>query len=203
MRPLIIAALSSLLLSCWEHDENNYLGTPKGYKVEFHNIGSLPDWYSQEEVLTFLDNAIEDAAVYLWKYGVSQSTVEQYARSYKYVAYDMPRFAITASETGWASGAWSQQYRTIQLAFWARAKADIVPSWAPPWTVYSWPTRPSPAFDYGTTPHYPATAHEIGHAIFGAAFEHGWTPPIVNYASSGAGVYSVTSVPSGYCVIGP
>ena len=108
--------------------------------------------------------------------------------------FDAVRFKAGASPTGWASGAWLPRERVIMLAFWSRAKGNVVPPDAPPWTVYTWgDLRPDPKYDWGyEPPPGPAEGHELGHAWatrkfglqLGAAFEHSWWPPIVNPPSA-------------------
>lgn len=175
------AVLLSFLLipACGSEEKYHYSRTPNGMLLSWQNIGSVPDWYSVDEVGLRLEGAVDDAVAYLARYGASEDLVRSVAASHKYIGFDMPRFAISASGTGYASGAYFFGHNTIMLAFWSRAKGNVVPSTAPPWTVYSWPTRPDPAYDWGyEPPAFSALAHEIGHGIWGPNFEHGWTPPL-------------------------
>lgn len=175
----ILAAL--LLPACHVEEKYSYRQTPCGYYLSFQNVGSLPDWYTQEELGILFDQAVDAAVLYLDRYGASEELVRNVARAHQYVVFDMPRFATSASNTGWASGMYSGPSNPIVLAFWSRAAGNDVPVDAPPWTVYSWPTRPDPAWDWGVTPHLPALAHEWGHAIWGGDFEHvAGFPTIVN-----------------------
>lgn len=161
-------------------EQFHYTATPARHALAWQNIESVPGWYSAEQIGAQLDGAVDAAVVYLGRYGVEEARTRAVAHAHRYVGFDMPRFKAGASPTGWASGAYYEGGRQIVLAFWSRARGDVVPAEAPQWTVYSWPTRPSPKYDWGTTPHFPALGHEIGHAIYGPTFEHTWVPPVVN-----------------------
>lgn len=183
MRRVAVGALLALLLAgCFARDEKyDYRVTAAGYQLAWENVGAVPARYTLEAIGARFDVAVEHAVAHLAKYGVPAEQVRSQARAYKHIGYDAARFAISASPTGWAAGAWSGDYRIIQLAFWARAKGNVVPADAPPWTVYTWGAlRPDPKYDWGyEPPPFPALGHELGHAIYGPQFEHGWTPPVV------------------------
>lgn len=183
----IEAIVLGLLLGCGNEDPYTYTPTPKGYALSWQNVGAVPDWYSLSGIGSLFDGSVEDAVLYLGKYGAAPELVRSVTAQHRNVGFDAARFAIRASGTGWASGAYIAQKRQILLAFWTRVKGDVVPADAPAWTVYSWPTRPSPAYDWGEIPKaFPALGHEIGHALYGPAFEHGWTPPVVAGAALAA-----------------
>lgn len=193
-RILAVLTLALLLPACG-NEKYDYLRTPAGYSLAWENVGAVDALYSLNDILDSFDMAVERAKTHLAKYGVAPQTVESYAKSCKHIGIDGARFKIDASPTGYASGAYYVGHQRIVLAFWTRASGNVVPPDAPAWTVYSWPQRPDPAYDWGVEPpSFPALGHEIGHAIFGGAFEHGWTPPVV------AG-FSVLAVPNweGHC----
>jgi hypothetical protein len=177
------AAAVPLLGSCSRSEKYDYKTTPAGYRLAWENVGAVPDWYSLGEIHTTFDGAVEAACTYLAKYGALPELVRAVAHGHKHVGFDAARFATSDSPTGWASGIWT--YGHIGLAFWSRAKGDTVPDTAPPWTVYEWGSiRPAPKYDWGfEPPAFPALGHELGHAIWGPAFEHGWAPPIVSGAA--------------------
>lgn len=183
---LVLIPLYALLLPGCGEEKYHYDATPAGHLLSWQNVGSVPDWYALEDVGSQLDAAVDVAVVHLWRYGASEEYVRLVARSHRYIGIDMPYFATDASQTGRASGMYSGPSNPIMLAFWSRARGNDIPPEAPQWTVYSWPQRPDPAWDWGTTPHFPALGHEIGHAIWGGSFEHNWTPPIVNGLSLAA-----------------
>lgn len=183
MRKTLVLAVALLLPACRE-EKYHYSPTPNGLMLSWQNVGAVPGWYPLSEVGLKLEGAVEDAVVYLAKYAAPPELVRAMGRNHKYIGWDAARFAISASETGYASGAWFPGSKTIMLAFWSRTKGNVVPADAPPWTVYSWPSRPDPAYDWGyEPPAFPAMGHELGHGIWGAQFEHGWTPPVVGGAS--------------------
>lgn len=168
------------LVGCTHEDKYHYHPTTNGHLLSWQNDGAVPEWFSMNEVDSRLDLAVDRAVAHLAIYGTPEALVRATARGYKYVGFDAARFKADASPTGWASGMYSGPSHPIALAFWSRAKGNDVPPDAPPWTAYQWPQRPDPAWDWGVEPPaFPALGHEIGHAIWGAAFEHGWTPPVV------------------------
>lgn len=168
-----------LILSGCNDSKYHFSSTPKGYQLSWQNVGAIPALFTGAEIGAIFDSAVEvDAVAHLGKYGISPEMVKAIARGCEVVGFDAARFKASSSPTGWASGA--QIGTRICVAFWSRARGDVVPPDAPSWTVYSWPERPSPAFDWGVPPYFPALGHEIGHAIYGARFEHGWTPPLVS-----------------------
>ncbi len=188
MKMVGVLVLAALLPSCGP-EKYDFRQTPGGNSLAWENVGAVPDWYSLNDIHLAFDAAVEDAVAYLARYGAAPEFVRSVARGHQHVGFDAARFQIAASPTGWASGAYFQGSPRIALAFWSRARGNVVPADAPPWTVYSWPQRPDPAFDWGVEPPvFPALGHEIGHAIWGPQFEHSWTPPAV------AG-YAVSQVP--------
>lgn len=185
MRRSILVCLGMTLLPACGAEKYDYFSTPAGYRLAWENVGAVPGWYSLVEIGMKFDGAVEEAVAYLDRYGVEAEVVRAVARSHRHIGFDAARFAIDASHTGWASGAYYTGSSRVALAFWSRAKGDVVPDDAPAWTVYSWPERPSPAYDWGFgPPFFPALGHEYCHAFFGPMAEHvpGY-PPVVRGVS--------------------
>ncbi len=180
-RGLLLVLCALLLPSCLSRESEDYIPTADGYRLSWNNVGAVPALYTRDGIGDRFDEAVGNAVTHLAKYGLSEKAVREMAALHRYIGYDAARFQIDASPTGWASGAYYSQSRGIVLAFWGRASGDVVPADAPAWTVYSWPTRPSPAFDWGyEPPPFPALGHELCHAFFGPQAEHipGY-PPVV------------------------
>lgn len=187
-RQFVLGVPAAALAACARPDRYHFHSTPAGHTLAWENHGAVPGWYGAAEIDQLLDGAVEGAVAYLAKYGAHPELVRDLARAHRIIGIDLARFAIPASPTGWASGVYYDGSRRIGVAFWSRASGDVVPADAPAWTAYQWPTRSVPAWDWGVVPRaFPALGHELGHAIYGPLFEHGWTPPVV-------GGYSVGSV---------
>ena len=172
MKPLLALLIPSCLLYGCDDDSftDTSVVTDAGYKVRFQDRGSL----ALHDVYTLFDQAVEDAAVELWKYGITHERVVNVCRhNYIFIGYDAFLFKTPYSGTGYATGQIGPYF--IHLAFYTRQRnAD-----GPAWTHFTWPG--STEVQSGVIPKaFPALAHELGHHFFGADFEHGWTPPIVN-----------------------
>lgn len=190
MSRLALVPILGLLLPACGAEQDSLFRTPAGHELAWENSGAVPSLYSREDLGRLFDAMVEDAAVYLARYGADEDLVRNLARSHRWKGFDAVRFSIGASPTGWATGVYDSRARAIGLAFWMRASGDVVPASAPWWTVYTWGAlRPSPKYDWGIVPtQWPAGPHELGHAWahvvygpqLGGAFEHGWTPPFVS-----------------------
>lgn len=171
MRTLIALLIPSALLYGCTDDAFTDTGvvTPAGYKLRFQDRGSM----ALHDVYALFDAAVEDAAVELWRYGVSYERVVAAVKAYTIVGADAFLFRSAWSGTGYATGQIGNG--KIILAFYTRQRnAD-----GPVWTHFTWPG--STEVQSGITPKaFGALHHELGHHFFGADFEHGWVPPVVN-----------------------
>ncbi len=164
-----------LLAGCREERERDFVLTPQGYSVEFAGYGGEPV-APIEEIYAEFDKAVVKAAGELYRYGVDQTTTESIAHGTGFVLIDAIRFQVPDGR--WATGA--NFGKEIWVAMHRRISGTEFHANALPWTCF---IHSSGEYRYGIyTPGdcFPALGHEIGHTIFGPAFEHTYFPPVVN-----------------------
>lgn len=174
VRWLTVLVASLVLPACgsgggW--DFGPAMETPGGRVMHFTDRGSLALY----DVPELYDGAAEDAAVYLWKYGLEPDQVAAALSTYRVAVEDHFLFPTNSSGTGYAAGAISVETRTLIVALYTRQRNAT----GPEWTRHYWPSTGET--HSGLIPRAcPALAHELGHHFFGSRFEHGWIPPVLN-----------------------
>ena len=174
LKTLIVMLIPTCLLGCLQEEEEiDFARTPEGYAVHFTGISGT---YTQDELLKEFDGAVIRAAGELYRYGVDPLTTEAVAHGAGYVIFDHIRFQVPDGR--WAAGA--NFGKEIHLALHRRYSANAYPPEALPWTCFIHSSGEHRYGIWNPNDTYPALGHELGHTIFGPAFEHTYFPPIVN-----------------------
>lgn len=175
-----------LLVGCAHHKvpfaDQPFLDTPAGYHLKYFDQGSVSTGrLSLEDVHTMFDRAAANGVRHLFlTYQVDPEVTLAKAKAAYWTAIDNWRFQVDLG-TGtltWVSGVTPQDNSWSRVAMYdLQTGANADPD-APPWTqatnavgLHGWGVLDNP---------FPAWAHEVGHMIFGAAFEHpelGWKWP--------------------------
>jgi hypothetical protein len=178
MRNLLALLIpSALLYGCWdETDLPPMTVTPAGYRISFQDQGSM----ALHDVYVLFDQAVEDAAIYLWRYGITHAQVVAAAKGYPFIIHDEFYFPTSGSGTGYATGQIIYG-KAIVLAFYSRQRNASGPAWT--WFDFDGGSL----MQSGALPAVPALAHELAHHFFGANSEHvpGY-PVIVNQPPAGS-----------------
>lgn len=171
--PFQILALTFFVVSCGDDSSDvPRVVSPAGRTFYFQDLGSAAFGIS---VGGEFDQAVADSKAYLWRYGIEPSDVDAALGRVTTSVVDHFLILTSASPTGAAAGIYWDGVRAIQLALYTRQRNVT----GPPHTHYTWPTTGETHSGILPAP-CPALGHELGHYFFGGAFEHGWTPPIVN-----------------------
>lgn len=174
MRIPLNLLLLILLGSCL-HDEDGksecvHLSwkTPGGYSINWKPVGTT------EDVEAELDAEVEWAIQWFVAQGHGEAWVRGVAQRQVYDVEDHCAFMVFhPSGVVWASGLQEDCGHLIRLAYYSLERGDVVPPDAPAWTVMRngynqrdwWWGNPDKK-------RLPALRHELGHALFGACFEH-------------------------------
>ena len=150
---LLLLVPTALLYGCVDPDSPAPppVITPAGYRLHFTDRGSM----AIHDVYTLLDQAVEDAAVELYQYGITYEQVVSACLKYTFYGVDHFLFGTTASSTGYASGMIGGG--DITLAFYSRQRNTS----GPEWTIFDWGGG---NVQSGIVPQfYPALSHELLH----------------------------------------
>jgi hypothetical protein len=176
---VILLVPTCLLGGCEEEKERTYELTPNGYFVAFDGYQGTP-YATVPELYAAFDAAMIRAAGELYRYGVQPETTEAVARKVGFLLIDNTRFQVPDGR--WAYGAnfgeemWIGLYRDQSAAPGTPFPADAIP-----WTCrIGTSTGKTYWAVWNINDLYPTLGHEIGHTIFGNAFEHTYFPPIIN-----------------------
>jgi hypothetical protein len=171
-----------LLGGCQEEEERDFEVSPAGYYVSFAGYGGAPV-AEVPELYRLFDESVTRAAGELYRYGVDPATTESVAHGTGFLLIDHIRFQVPDGR--WATGAnfgkeiWVALHRRQSLPAGSPFPADALP-----WTCFIGSAGDTRFGVWTPSDTYPALGHEIGHTIYGATFEHTWTPPIVNPSRS-------------------
>lgn len=172
MRPFQVLVLTFFVVSCdGDRQVVPRLESPAGHGFYFQDRGSFA---FDVDVGAQFDQAVADAKVHLWPYGIEAHEVDAVVAHLGQTVIDHFLIATPASPTGYASGIYWVSLEAIQTALYSRQRnAD-----GPPHTHHTWASTGETHSGILPAP-CPALGHELGHYWFGAEFEHGWTPPVV------------------------
>ncbi len=174
----VLLLAPTCLLGCQEDKERSYDLSPAGYSVAFAGYGGAPV-AEVPELYRLFDEAVTRAAGELYRYGVDPASTEAVARGTGFLLIDHIRFQVPDGR--WATGAnfgkeiWVALHRRQSLP-----PGSPFPSDALPWTCLIHSSGETRFGVWTPSDTYPALGHEIGHTIFGPAFEHTYFPPVVN-----------------------
>lgn len=177
---ILFTILSMLLLmGCRKERETEFELSPEGFPVLYAGSNGLT--IEKAELYRLFDGAITRAAGELYRYGVDPATTRSVAYGTGFVLIDSARFLTP-------DGRWAYGANFGGKEIWVGIHRDHsgppgtpYPADALPWTCRVGTTSGKSYWAvWNPDDTYPALGHEIGHTIFGAAFEHTYFPVVVN-----------------------
>jgi len=152
--------------------------SPAGYSVCYIDQGTVVTGRAtKEQIYKWHAAAVDRAALELQqKYGVDPARTHQTALKVAWSLIDNCVFFVDGNTAIPATGQWIPYANTIRVCLYCREEGPkaMIPPDAPPWTIRQSPTG-ADCWRWGVLREgrwFPATAHEIGHVLFGENFEH-------------------------------
>lgn len=179
-RSLAVLLISFSVLSC-SHDSSAddppFTLSPYGYFVYYQDQGSVATGrLTLDEIYLLHSQTIDRAVQELNREGVPLDEGYAMARSYNWLLVDNVAFIASDGRT-WVTGEILRRHGQIWVAMYARVEGytTAVPSDAPPWTIrigFSGDVDWSRWGALDRNNAFPASKHELGHALLGRCYEH-------------------------------